>query len=451
MSKSLQLTLKTLTLFVAAGYFVGCTGGKVSSSFGSSGTSGNSVSDIPEGSSNGITDPNFFYVGVDSENNAIAHVHKTGAFGTSCSIDPKTAAPLQDISCTVDVPEGELYHHGMKFVYNVPPDMCRFLRRKTYWYYNYPVGVGPKVISINRHFIDGALVNDYTCTVDGVTSAAGTCSPFTEVSIDVNELILTCAYTTTKPDKSVVNGCFGNYSLSVTDRSEDTEAGTDSTTTTDSESSWGGTIAEVLGGAARSSGWPTSSLGIPLNLEDDAAKGIVSANYSIPAPIDTVASDSNIEIANNFALGGHAHDGFISAATTTLPYFIDPIDDLDGSTIPASTQADFQNGNILRPGQSSYEFQCLDQAYEVLHRVRVNVREWDVYQDYVNYVSSKGATEVPDRSGAEGGPNCSGVTGNCNDEDDIDDFLVGLGGTYDTTIPAGISKRKNYFPKLLFQ
>src|SRR5437868_5825688 len=106
-----KLTLKMIALLLGAMYFSGCTGGAASSSFGSAGSSATGLLQPPDGQSDGVTDPNFMYVGVDATNNTVAHVHQDGKFSTSCSIDPKTTLPLQDIKCIVDIPEGELYNH----------------------------------------------------------------------------------------------------------------------------------------------------------------------------------------------------------------------------------------------------------------------------------------------------------------------------------------------------
>ncbi len=44
------------------------------------------VTSAPEGSSNGLESDDYFYVGVDTTNDAIFHVHKDTDFKESCSI-----------------------------------------------------------------------------------------------------------------------------------------------------------------------------------------------------------------------------------------------------------------------------------------------------------------------------------------------------------------------------
>ncbi len=428
MFKLNRRALKLFAVVVGSLSFVGCTAGEVSSSFGNSASGVNAP---PVGSSNGIADPNSFYVGVDNVNNDIVHVHQTGAFGANCSI-PKTAYRT-DVDCTIDIPEGELFQHGLTMVYNMPPGMCRYLGRKTYWFYNYPIGFGPSSIVLTRTFLDGNL-SAANCTIDGVASAS--CSN-SEISIDPTTLDTSCIYKQTTG--SGKNGCLGTYSLSVITTNNVTGPPASTVTTTTSNiMSWGGSIGNVLGGAGKY-GWAVSSSGVPLHLISTAHLGILKEQYKIPAPIDSVATNTTLEIANDYAPADHTHRGFVSTRITTMPYYMDPVDDLDGSILPTT--------------QDTYDFECLDQAYEILNRVKVKVREWDSYQDYVNYVESKGTTVVPDRrTDPEGtGPSCIGIYGPCNDFYDADDFVASITGGYTTVSPTDFNRRSTYFPKIIYK
>lgn len=446
-----QCTLKMSIILLSCAVFVSCKGGNASSSFGSSSDTLSNITPIA-GSSSGIVETSKLFVGVDSTSNAFAHVHQSNSFDLSCSVDPNTASPKQDIDCIIDIPEAELYHRGLNIVYNVPPSMCNYLRRSTYWFYNVGVGYGPSTIVITRTITDG-VVTASTCNVDG--GGAGPCATVSnEVVINPVTLEATCIYDRTKIN-SGKNGCFGNYTRTVTDTTVVTTPFSSNVgPAVVTQQSWGGAITNVIGGAAKNTAWPMTPVsGLPMALVAPSVSGILKENYKLPAPITSNNQTSNVDIANYYDPALHTHQGFSVVRTSTLPYFIDPVDDISGSAIPLSlTTTDIALGRYLVKAQDTYEFECLDQAQEVKHRIRVKVREWDVYQDFVNFITSKGtdASAVPDRFGTtEDAGACEGVSGPCNDMYDIDDIInVDFAGAlYDTT-GTGVAKRPFYFPDL---
>lgn len=427
MVKLSKLTFKIIIVLLNATYLMSCTGGAASSSFGSTGSDSN-ASYVPPGASNGIVDTSLFYVGVDSTVNDVAHVHTTGQFGTTCSINP--ASSLQDITCIIDIPEAELFMHGLALKYNVPSDMCRYLRRRPYWYYNDDVGYGVSSIVINRVYTDNVFTSA-TCSING--AGAGPCNSNPEVFIDPipTAPTLTCVYDHTLSGGK--NGCLGAYSLTINTTSNVTAPPSSTASSSNSAGSWGTSISSIIGGAARN-GWPLSSDGYPLTMITPADKGLLNNIYTIAAPLDSIATHSTMEIANYYTPALHTHDGFVLGTTSSLPYPIDPIDDISGSPIVA--------------GEDAYLFECRDQADEMLHRIKVYVREWDTYQDWVDYIESKGTVEVPDRRGGVEGTNCVGIAGPCNDYFDLDDFGV-ANSSYPTNSPGNNGNRPDYFPKIL--
>lgn len=448
-----NITLLLTFILALFSFFIlntGCNGSKLSESgFGSITVPPAAPPQTPvlPGTSNGLLDnATNFYVGVETSVDAIAHVHSSTGFGDACGVSSDTTAN-KDITCFVETPEGELYAKDLDLRFNVPPGgMCRYLRRSPYWFYNYEVGTGPSVIlaQINKVYnASGDLTTTtYACDIDGnsVLTPAECVNP-TEVTPDLSPTAAAfkCVYDGTPIGKP--NCCFGSYSLNLTISEDKTASGSGITlTTTNTSAAWGGDYKACIGGAGKTNWEAYGKSGLPFDVLTYTENGVndkqvISSSLSL-------GIGSNIHAANYY--GGsatypvnHTHDGFVSATTSTAPYFIAPIDDRSGSAISST--------------QNSFEFQCLDEAFEVLHRIRVFVREWDTYPDYLAYVSSKGVTSVPDRGlDPEPGTNCNAIANVgflCNDERDADDFLsLGLGGTYDTTAP--VTKRSNYFPRL---
>ncbi len=427
MTQLSKLTSRIILVTLSSAYLMSCSGGNASSSFGNSGA-GSLADKVPEGMSNGVVDPSMFYVGVDSTVNDIAHVHQEGLFGNACSI--KSDSTLNQVNCMIEVPEAELYMHGLVMKYNVPSGMCRYLERSTYWYYNNEVGYGPSSIAITRTYTDNVLTASQ-CSFNG--GAFGSCVGTEAVVDPTNESPqITCVYDHSKEENGK-NGCLGTYALSITTTTVVSAPFSTNTTVTGSRVSWGGSVRNLIGGAARYDGWPLDNLGYPMIRKTPAHLGLLNNLYTLPAPINTIGVSSTMELANYYTPSLNNHDGFLTGRISPLPYAIDPIDDFSGDSI--------------FPGNSKYTFECLDQADEVLNIINVTVREWDTYQDYYDYVTTKGVTEVPDRRvGSEGG-NCTGISGPCNDYIDLDD-MAALFVSYSTNLPGDVLRRPAYFPQI---
>lgn len=401
------------------------------------------IPDNPDGSSDGLGDDTQFYVGVNSDINTIAHVRNISSFSTKCAID-KDSLANEDIQCLIDIPEGEAYANALTLRYNVPPDMCRYLRRETYWYYNQEVGIGPKEFVINLDIDDSGGTNvltSYNCTVDGLATGPN-CSGHPEVnfSIDMDTQDAKCIYD--QYDSSVgQNCCFGKF-IGTVNKNYTVQADTTSVVT----GNWGGKFGACIGGPGR--GWPHKSIkGVPKSVIDLARDGL-NSDYALPAVNHIVVEPITYLIANYYDPVDHTHTGIVDPRSTNLPYFIDPVDDRNGTSIPTTT---FDPDNFLVPGNDSYSFECLDEAFEIKHRIRVWVREWDTYPDFLTYISSVGVTSIPDRglTDPDEGVDCTGITGACDDFHDVDDFLkldLGLPGY---TAPNA-TDRASYFPNLLY-
>lgn len=400
---------------------VSCGGGGGSAlpSAGSGGSSGG-------GSAVGES-PSDFYIAVSNQSELGAHVRTVGSFSTRCTI-PSTTTAITDLQCIVDVPEGNLNLFGIKFAYNIPAGMCRHLRRSTYWFYNQEIGTGPTSLYLEKTVNASGVVTGYRCGENG--GPLGPCNNLVEANVNTATDSAKCVYD--RRDAEQKNCCLGSYRITL--ETINSSTATSSISTNDLE--WGGDIRECLGGPGRTNWEVYTRSGYPTRIIEFAGNG-VSANYEVDAPIQSTIDVWNISAANFYTPALHTHDGFVSATTSTLPYFVEPIDDRNGTPISVS-------GNV------PYTWECLNESYEIKHRIRVFVRDWDLYSDFLTYISSAGATTVPDRPGDQEGVDCDGISPDpCNDKWDLDDYINELlGGPYPTTTP---SFRSVLFPSQIYQ
>lgn len=403
----------------------------------------------PDGSTNGAEDDEeYFYVAVKNDaNDAVVHVHDATDFSKTCSVS-KSSLAHEDIMCMIEVPEGDIYAKDLVLEYNIPREMCRYMVQETYWFYNREVGIGPETISVsadNSVNASGDITSTtYTCAFDGVVGDCATGHPEVAITgMTPGSQNIKCIYDDT------TNCCIGDYTLLRTVLTN----GASADVSTPVETSWGGNLKNCIGGPGKTNWSEYTVENIPAGELRFTRPGVKST-YTITAPSDLGLGGldpetSSIHVANWYGdAADHTHDGFVSAASSTMPFFMAPIDDRDGTAID--------------PSNRSYNFICLDEAFEIKHRIRAFVREWDYYPDFKNYISSLGVIEFPDRAtfGSmpdETDPTClEGLQGFCNDSLDIDDFLNLVAPSraslltpfYDTTPP--LDKRKEYFPLIQY-
>lgn len=416
-----------------------------------------------------------FYIGIVSSTNPIAHVRTAGAFGTKCTIasDEPTS---QDLVCIIDSPEGSLYYNGLEMSFNVPEDMCHYLDRTTYWFHNQQTGIGPGNVELyattitdtNTVTSEVTTTYSYSCTTGnriGTSVADPDCDSTSLKEMDI--VADAGAFSTSRCiyDKSASGGkncCFGSYrkrTQSFTAVSFDgvvsgtsTPVGSPVTT----KQSWGGDYKNCIGGPGKTD-WIhyAGDFNFPINRYDDTRRGLLSS-YKISSAQSTVKveeplSQSTVHIANFYNSVSHTHGPGVSGSASVLPYAINPIDDVTGSQYNSVFPIVDDTGvtlSITGRGNDAYTFSCLDAAYEIKHRIRVYVREWDTYTDYLAYITTEGVTAAPDNKGVAPVVNCEGLPGDCNDYVDIDD-LVNTVGTYTAT--SSTTVRETYFPRIKYK
>jgi len=105
---------------------------------------------------------------------------------------------------------------------------------------------------------------------------------------------------------------------------------------------------------------------------------------------------------------------------------------------------------LLPIANPDYVFSCMDEAFEVLFRITLRVREWSTYAEFAAY-DGTAPTTLPNVVGTSPG-DCTEVAAGmlCNDKYDWDDFIMnqttGAFGTYTQDLtPANWAQ---YYPRL---
>ncbi len=390
-----------------------------------------------------------FQVTMVDDGNFSYYLNKNGAaFGTTCSI-ASTASSAEDITCTLELNEGDLWFWGLQIKNTAPASMCKYVRAENYFFYNFEMGYGPQNIDV---YIDldgtGATTFDAAkfpsvstcargvgaantcCIVDGTTYQP--CTGVTELSsVDQITGEVTCMYDHTPNAPNCCRGTY-NYATHIL-----ATGGTAVTNSSQSNVSWGGNPGACMGGPAMSdASWPKDAItGLPFSSVIHFANSGLSDTWDLGNPSD-LSGTYNIWVANYFTTAGarHSHTANGAGAATTSPWAIDPIAD--------------RNGTLLSSANPNYVFSCLDDAFEVKHRITLKIREWNTSDKFAAYATAP-HTEDTDIVGVS--PNCTEIdnTAACNDRYDWDDFLMnqttGAWSTYDDATPANWG---DYFPAI---
>lgn len=387
---------------------------------------------------------------VDSGNHSY-YMNKAGAFGTACEVT-QSAASGQDYTCYLDVNEGDMWFWGLSLKVESPAAMCRYMRIENYYFYNYEVGYGPQDVDVYLDLDSAAGATfpagkfptmggtcarngaNTCCVVDGVTYQP--CTGVTELaSVNGTTGAVSCLYNYNDVDTALPNCCLGSYNYSTHILTKGAASVTD---TSESGLDWEGKAGNCMAGPAVSdSTWPKDArTAMPFRSVYYNAKPGFSKTMDLGKP-STSLTNGNVLVANYYQTTAtpHAHtaDG---AGSSNLPWALDPIADRSGSALP-----------IANP---EYVFNCMNEAFEIVHRLTLYVRDWNTPEKFSAYVGTA-PTLLPDVVGTAPA-NCTEVAAGlpCNDRYDWDDFIMNqttgafTGYTHDAT-PANWSL---YFPAI---
>jgi hypothetical protein len=322
-------------------------------------------------------------------------LHPFNKFGLDCKITSDQT--FTDMKCLYNIREQDLYSNGLSYTINVPASMCNYLHEIPYYYYSYEPGRGASNIGVS---VGPAGITG--CTADGMAGMVvnGVCT-FAEGSYSTTGGAA-CAYNYTSPsDPSGRNCCVGTYNLSVTTT---TGGAMPTSSTVSSSNDWGGKFSACMAGPGMGAQYAKVVGGTLDGFPSAPMTPVPSTGLSkvvkVEAPIVAAkGSGFNMFAANFFNWPSYqALTWSDNPATTPRPRAVLPGTDRNGSSVPS--------------GHEAYEFRCLDQSGEILHRIRLYVNEWDSDNAYALYLSSNGTQGSPISTGVVGGSgadDCSGA------------------------------------------
>jgi hypothetical protein len=178
--------------------------------------------------------------------------------------------------------------------------------------------------------------------------------------------------------------------------------------------------------------WPAfTKRGLPESLLTFVAGTGLNSLFAFRPPIVVPNGGSVVSVANYYGDVSHTHTGYVVARSSNYPYAVDPVDDRNGTNLETF------DSTMPLVGNDAYEFRCLDEGKEVINRIRLYIRSWNTYTDFIAYGTSNGTTYNPDVTGDEGTA-CRGLVGPCNDLTKWDSTSL--------TGPYTSANRVNYFP-----
>lgn len=356
----------------------------------------------------------------------------------------------QDLSCVMDVNEQDLYYHGFRIEYVIPTGMCDYFNFRNHWHYDQEVGTGPIAVWLRKYVDDdGGASGSPECFVmnsdgvwyptdpsvdahpgDGATIGNGDdCESLgVDAGLELRNINPqngnpTCIYDRTADFGT--NCCHGNYDryIQTIDNQDTADDGLSMGTDLTTDLSYGSekNMGKCLQGAAILDGnWTKNDYGIPRGKIYFTRERGIAERYQLPGLSQKHNKGQNQIYANWYAgVEGvdtrHSHSGPVNGGSSTRPIFHAPLEDRSG---------DYQ----ISSGQTPYEFRCLNENNEVLHRIRFYIREYNSREQFDDFVDSLiNGTQDADRNGVEGGGGADDCEGfltdqNCNDRSDADDF-----------------------------
>jgi hypothetical protein len=239
-----------------------------------------------------------------------------------------------DIQCMMDMDEDDLFFSGLTYDIVAPKGMCDFVSYSSYMFQNFPTVVGPAEVSWT--------VEENGTYTDEVNASNGKPRCDYDFSLRYPE------------SARAPNCCEGSYTQTITDA----KSGKTSVSTGD----WNGKLSECYHGAAyldkearfSDDGWPADTIFYTDRkafLHTVGYKGLSDKYGGDILHCDEEERGLNILLAN----------------------YYDPADHNMSKPAAFNTDSVLQR-SVLQP---YYEFLCLDDATEIIARVRLVVREWN--------------------------------------------------------------------------
>ncbi|MBY0383812.1 hypothetical protein K2X05_01525 [bacterium] len=264
-------------------------------------------------------------------------IHKAGDFDATCTVaSNETVYANKDITCIVEVEELEGAFNGISMVMNAPPAMCKYVNYYPYFYFGLNYGAGPTAATVrfdkNSTFVGGSV------TGPGFLSGTG------EVK---------CNYS--YKDKDC---CYGSYTKTTTNNFGSTDPDLPPTTTSEVVE-WSGKPGDCAVSPAEELSTDEAS-GVPVSTYYYSTSGFNKEFATKKRSV--IDSNSSLFYANYYS--GTAPTAFKLAGTY--------------------------------PGNPYYQWVCVDDAEEIVARIRVQIREWNDIDEFVLKASGN-----PDTTGTE--------------------------------------------------
>lgn len=283
-----------------------------------------------------------FGIGISADITYPIRIHQLNTPNQACSV--KQGSPEAEITCVIEMDELDLYALGLKYDIVAPEGMCDFVFYSSYMFENFEIGEGPTEVSWTVD--ENGQITDEVNSFEGVPR---------------------CQYDYSwqyPPSAEAPNCCIGTYTRKVKhvkpgkgDNAEPEEK------ITESEGIWYGNPAECYHGAAY--------------IDKDV---VFSANGWPMMKFIYIDREAMVKTIEYHGLSAHFW------SNVPLANFYDPAD--HENDMPVAFK-----GIDSRP---FYDFQCLDDAEEIIAHIQLVVREWNEEAEF-------DANGDPDSEGIEPG------------------------------------------------
>ena len=320
------------------------------------------------------------------------------------------SASEDNLICILDLMEYDFMVNEIHMIYNFPEGMCDYIRWSLPWHFNHEILPGPVVVQKTTEVPADPLPqicsqnpNDDSCTVEKTTLCDTSVTPencqdtsdnfseedFCPASDGSDENPVRCCSGGSKVDGTEWEpdlGCFGGPSL----------------------------IAEVEG----------ANKEFHEAVLEELPEGGLKRRVTLPDLISINGAEQK----------GNAETGFTAVSSPFANYLkaldksSEKLTQVKRSVLPDFLKASDYYNHWPEP---FFEFECLDRAGEILHKILLMIREWNTYEEFIDFYNQGGNDSAdPDVEGEEG-DECKyedrkvldGEVEACNDLLDLDDIV----------------------------
>jgi len=311
-------------------------------------------------------------------------ISRDGDGTTDCTADDG-----EDVTCIVDVHELDLWHQGYKLSVGMPESMCSYRGFIPYFFNVAPIGMAPTAVRYETDEDDNIIepstvpeagnfdfpngVSDIYYYLPGPAQWVSHAQIFGTPAASADQVKCLFSYKTS--DGSTKNCCQGDYDTIATDSEG---------TTTSVEADWGGTYGTCFAGPGiDDTDHPKTSSGLPSYLITNVPTSGLTGEFVV----NKHELSTNLYGANYFLASDHDN---ITNGLDTGSGIVDGGDDA-----PQACQVyRWFNGNSTAMIHRAcyYQYDCLDTNFEVISRIRVMVREWDIRQQLLYLLDGDDST-----------------------------------------------------------